>query len=99
MNINGENNLITGKPELKEKIKCKLQLATKYFEKKMKRSKKSWKDFKHRTFDPSIWYKLQEDISQPYYKLQKFWYQQRQVLLYIEYDVMFTRIGKKLMKM
>lgn len=99
VDILSKNNLIAGKPELKEKIKGKLDLATKYCQKKMKHSGNSFKEFKNRTFDPCVWHKFQEDVSQPYYKLQKFWYHQRDVLLYTEYDVLFTRLGKKLMEM
>lgn len=92
-------NLIAGKPEIKEKIKWKLELATIFLQNLMKHSGCSLKELKNRKFDLSVWHNLQEDMNQPYYKLQKFWYQQLHVLLFVKYDVKFSRLGKKLMKM
>lgn len=94
-----KNNLITGKPESTKKIKWKLELATKFLQKLIKCSGYSFNELKNRTFDLSVWHKLQVCMSQPCYKLQKFWYRQLHVLLFVEYDVKFTRLGKKLMKM
>lgn len=92
-------NLVAGKPTLKEKIKWNLQFATKFLQNLMEHSGHSLKELKNRTLDVSVFHKLQEDMCQPYYKLQKFWYQQLHVLLFVEYDVLFLRLGKKLMTM
>lgn len=82
-----------------KKIKWKLELAANFLQKLMKHSGYSLEELKNRSFDLSVWHKLQEDMCQPYYKLQKFWYRQLHVLLFVEYDVKFNRLGKKLMKM
>lgn len=94
-----KNCFITGKPGHTKTITWKLELATKFLLKLIKHSGYSLNELKNKTFDLSVWHKLQDDMSEPYYKLRRFWYYQLHVMLFVEYDVKFIKLGKKLMKM